>query len=114
MASREFVKNIMDILVAYGEGKDIQWRRKGSDDSWESNAGEDRGLGFYDSYEYRVKPEPKVYTSWVNSYFDKEAKTLCFYQCYCSSEEIARAQQCKSPNLVYLGPVKLEYTEDVE
>ena len=59
--NRERAKELLPIIQAFAEGKDIQWRN--------TNAGTGGWLeckGIIDSgvYEYRIKPEP--FECWVN------------------------------------------------
>jgi len=51
----------VNIIQAYAEGKTIQTRSKAQKEDW-SDCGEPV-FGYFDSTEYRVKPEPREY--WI-------------------------------------------------
>ena len=66
MPTPERIKELLPVITAFAEGKQIQFRHK-HQEGWEDNKfGE--GLGFYDDYDYRIKPEKKVIELWVNVY----------------------------------------------
>ena len=54
--TRERAKELLPIIKAYSEGKEIQWNRK-TTDSWEMCHD---GLTWSDVHNYRIKPETKV------------------------------------------------------
>ena len=55
MTREQLVKH-WDVIQAFKEGKEIQYRKIGTS-LWESD-NDEPNFGFYDDYEYRVKPEP--------------------------------------------------------
>ena len=54
---RQQAKELLPIIQAFVEGKEIEYRSKGFNEEWREMH-EMPGLSF-DSYEYRIKPEPK-------------------------------------------------------
>uniref|UniRef100_UPI004029B0C6 hypothetical protein n=1 Tax=Prevotella sp. TaxID=59823 RepID=UPI004029B0C6 len=55
--TREEAKEMLPIIQAFAEGKEIEFRSKGFDEEWKK-VNEIPGLS-YSSFDYRVKPEPK-------------------------------------------------------
>lgn len=55
--TREEAKELLPVLQAFAEGKEIEFRSKGFNEEWRELK-QIPGLS-YDSFEYRVKPEPK-------------------------------------------------------
>ena len=55
--TREYAKELLPIIQAFAEGKEIEYRSKGFNEEWREMH-EMSGLSF-DSHEYRIKPEPK-------------------------------------------------------
>lgn len=54
--NREQAKDLLPIIQAFAEGKEIEYRSKGFNEEWREMH-EMPGLSF-DSHEYRIKPEP--------------------------------------------------------
>lgn len=62
--TREKAKELLPIINAFIEGKTIEFRnKKFNNDVWYANT-DNPNLGFEDSYEYRIKPEP-TYRPWT-------------------------------------------------
>lgn len=55
--TREEAKEMLPIIQAFAEGKEIEFRSKGFDEEWKK-VNEIPGLS-YSSFDYRIKPEPK-------------------------------------------------------
>lgn len=55
--TREEAKEMLPIIQAFAEGKEIEFRSKGFDEKWKK-VNEIPGLS-YSSFDYRVKSEPK-------------------------------------------------------
>lgn len=55
--TREEAKELLPVLQAFAEGKEIDFRSKGFNEEWRELK-QIPGLS-YDSFEYRVKPEPE-------------------------------------------------------
>lgn len=55
--NRSEAKELLPIIQAFAEGKEIEFRSKGFDEEWRELK-QIPGLS-YDSFEYRIKPEPK-------------------------------------------------------
>lgn len=55
--TREEAKEMLPIIQAFAEGKEIEFRSKGFDEEWKK-VNEIPGLS-YSSFDYRVKSEPK-------------------------------------------------------
>ena len=55
--NRSQAKNLLPIIQAFAEGKEIEYRSKGFNEEWREMH-EMSGLSF-DSHEYRIKTEPK-------------------------------------------------------
>ena len=55
--TREEAKELLPIIQAFAEGKEIEFRSKGFDEEWKK-VNEIPGLS-YSSFDYRIKPEPK-------------------------------------------------------
>lgn len=55
--TREEAKEMLPIIQAFAEGKEIEFRSKGFDEEWKK-VNEIPGLS-YSSFDYRVKPEPE-------------------------------------------------------
>lgn len=55
--TREEAKDMLPIIQAFAEGKEIEFRSKGFDEEWKK-VNEIPGLS-YSSFDYRVKSEPK-------------------------------------------------------
>ncbi len=56
--NRERAKQLLPIIQAFADGKDIEWRM--DDEEWYT-----KGDPFWgDYFEYRIKPEPRVF--WIN------------------------------------------------
>lgn len=55
--TREEAKEMLPIIQAFAEGKEIEFRSKGFDEEWKK-VNEISGLS-YSSFDYRVKSEPK-------------------------------------------------------
>lgn len=55
--TREEAKEMLPIIQAFAEGKEIEYRSKGFDEEWKK-VNEIPGLS-YSSFDYRVKSEPK-------------------------------------------------------
>lgn len=55
--TREEAKEMLPIIQAFAEGKEIEFRSKGFDEEWRELK-QIPGLS-YDSFEYRIKPEPE-------------------------------------------------------
>ena len=62
--TREEAKEMLPIIQAFAEGKEIEFRSKGFDEEWKK-VNEIPGLS-YSSFDYRVKSEPK-YRSFKNA-----------------------------------------------
>lgn len=60
--NREDARKNAEVMLAYADGKTIQWRHRGKIGvSWDTM--DDRFLGpafNFSNFEYRVKPEPKI------------------------------------------------------
>lgn len=55
--TREEARKAAEVMMAYAEGKEIEFKIKG-EDRWETWDGRDT-LGFeFDDFDYRIKPEP--------------------------------------------------------
>lgn len=62
--TRKRIKEILPIIQAYAEGKDIQYRLPGSTESWKTFIEDKCTSPFnHDHWEYRIKPEPREF--WV-------------------------------------------------
>lgn len=61
---RQQAKELLPIIQAFAEGKDIEYRNKGFNEDWKEVT-QIPGLSF-ESFEYRIKPEPK-YRPFVNT-----------------------------------------------
>lgn len=55
--TREEAKELLPIIQAFAEGKEIEFRSKGFDEEWRK-VNEIPGLS-YSSFDYRIKPEPR-------------------------------------------------------
>ena len=55
--TREEAKQLLPIIQAFAEGKDIEYRTKGFNENWKKVT-QIPALSFK-SFEYRIKPEPK-------------------------------------------------------
>lgn len=55
--NRQEAKQMLPIIQAYAEGKEIEFRSKGFDEEWKK-VNEIPGLS-YSSFDYRVKPKPQ-------------------------------------------------------
>ena len=61
---RQQAKELLPIIQAFAEGKNIEYRSKGFNEDWKKVT-QIPGLSF-NSFEYRIKPEPK-YRPFVNT-----------------------------------------------
>jgi len=61
--NRERAKELLPIIQAFAEGKDIQWRNT-TGEEWQSTTG---NLSFFDNWCYRIKPEPREF--WIHKRF---------------------------------------------
>lgn len=115
MPSRERIKELLPVLQAFAEGKAVQWREIGGKWMDFRDDGLGCGLGFHYDIEYRVKPEPVKHEVWVNAYFDKSVKEFRItHNSLYRTEECAKKSATQSgASLAYLGPIKLEYTEEL-
>ena len=55
--TREEARKAAEVMMAYADGKDIEYRIKGKK-IWESARGEGEVGFMFDDYEYRIKKEP--------------------------------------------------------
>lgn len=55
--NRTEAKDLLPIIQAFAEGKEIEFRSKGFDEEWKK-VNEIPGLS-YSSFDYRIKPKPK-------------------------------------------------------
>ena len=58
--NRERAKELLPIIQAYAEGKDVQIKL---DNGWMTL----KSTSFYDDSEYRIKPEPREYYIYCNA-----------------------------------------------
>jgi len=56
---RSRAKELLPVITAYAEGKDIEFTQIGNDDEWSPVP--DLIYRFEDDYKYRIKPEPEEY-----------------------------------------------------
>lgn len=116
MPSRERIKELLPVLQAFAEGKAVQWKDPSSE-CWTDFRDDDphSGLGFHNNIEYRVKPEPVKHEVWVNAYFDKSVKEfrITHNSLYRTEEYAKKSATQFGASLAYLGPIKLEYTEEL-
>ena len=62
---RERAKELLPVITAFAEGKDIEWRGcpslRGSDDEWATMPTNPLLITTFpaDDYEYRIKPKPR-------------------------------------------------------
>lgn len=59
--NRNTAKKYAAEIIAFGDGKTIQFRRKGTKERWCDVFGSDANMGFQEGYEYRVKSEPEEF-----------------------------------------------------
>lgn len=57
--NREDAKNLLPIIQAFADGKEVQWQESGK---WRTAV----GPSFCADFEWRIKPEPREI--WVNEY----------------------------------------------
>jgi hypothetical protein len=66
--SLQQAKELLPIITAFGEGKQIQWRHKPTaqnpNDDWRDDS--TSNLQLLEHLEYRIKPQPREF--WVNEY----------------------------------------------
>lgn len=67
MPTPEQTKELLPVIIAFAEGKQIQFRHKRGNGEWENHTFGER-LGFHDDHDYRIKPEKKVFEQWINVY----------------------------------------------
>jgi len=70
--NRERAKELLPIIQAFAEGKDIQWRRC-DNFIWQTYTGKKASVLFAAEGGYRVKPKP--FECWVNVYGENDAGT---------------------------------------
>ena len=58
--TREKIKELLPVLQAYAEGKEIQYKLSPTDNWWTCEKCEN--ITFQDDIEYRIKPEEELYT----------------------------------------------------
>lgn len=51
--NREEAKNLLPVIQAFAEGKDVQWKYKGND-NWHDA----KGPTWSEDHDWRIKPEP--------------------------------------------------------
>lgn len=85
--NRERAKELLPIIQAYAEGKDIQWYSTALY-RWEDAPAPD----WHDRREYRIKPEPIVVHGWAGVYRTKVPCSIGFrFGSVYPTKEIAQA-----------------------
>lgn len=107
---RERLQRQMPAMQAYIDGKTVQGRELGAG-HWYTFTPNEIPL-WWDSWEYRVKPEPKVYSIWVNKYFNKETKELWLSTSSFPTQQAAGVAHNRCTDEVYLGAFEVTYTEE--
>lgn len=92
-----------DILIAFAEGKEIQFRNTNGDYDWVKFNPEYYAYpGLVKNIEWRVKPEIIKQTVWLNIYDDGSKDAICH-----STKE--HADKCASDSRVACIEVPIEY-----